>query len=73
VDKIRIIVPADRKIDPPTSCGGAVEAKVERIASRVKRLGDLKGFACAFPCSAQAGFITGQNLTIDGGAFPGAF
>jgi 3-oxoacyl-[acyl-carrier protein] reductase len=52
------------------------EAKAERIASiPAKRLGDLDGFgaACAFLCSAPAGFITGQNLTIDGGAFPGAF
>jgi 3-oxoacyl-[acyl-carrier protein] reductase len=29
------------------------------------------GAACAFLCSAHAGFITGQNLLIDGGAFPG--
>jgi 3-oxoacyl-[acyl-carrier protein] reductase len=52
------------------------DAKAERIASiPAKRLGDLDGFgaACAFLCSAQAGFITGQNLTIDGGAFPGVF
>jgi len=51
-------------------------ARAERIASiPAKRLGDLEGFgaACAFLCSAQAGFITGQNITIDGGAFPGAF
>ena len=31
------------------------------------------GEACAFLCSAQAGYITGQNLLIDGGAFAGAF
>jgi 3-oxoacyl-[acyl-carrier protein] reductase len=29
------------------------------------------GAACAFLCSAQAGFITGQSIMIDGGAFPG--
>jgi len=31
------------------------------------------GAACAFLASANAGFITGQNLLIDGGAFPGTF
>jgi len=31
------------------------------------------GDACAYLCSAQAGFITGQNLLIDGGAYPGTF
>lgn len=29
------------------------------------------GDACAYLCSAQAGFITGQNLLMDGGAFNG--
>lgn len=29
------------------------------------------GDACAYLCSAQAGYITGQNLLLDGGAFPG--
>jgi 3-oxoacyl-[acyl-carrier protein] reductase len=29
------------------------------------------GAAAAFLCSAQAGFITGQNLLLDGGIYPG--
>jgi 3-oxoacyl-[acyl-carrier protein] reductase len=48
----------------------------ERIAKiPARRIGDPNEFgaACAFLCSAQAGYITGQNLLIDGGAFPGAF
>jgi 3-oxoacyl-[acyl-carrier protein] reductase len=52
------------------------QATAERIASiPARRIGDPAEFgaACAFLCSAQAGFITGQNLLIDGGAFPGAF
>jgi len=50
------------------------EARAQRIAAiPAKRLGEPTEFgaACAFLCSAHAGFITGQNLLIDGGAFPG--
>jgi len=38
-----------------------------------KRIGDPAEFgdACAYLCSAQAGFITGQNLLLDGGHFNG--
>ena len=52
------------------------QATATRAASvPAKRFGtpDEFGAACAFLCSAQAGYITGQNLLIDGGAFPGAF
>jgi len=31
------------------------------------------GAACAFLCSAHAGYITGQNILMDGGAYPGTF
>lgn len=34
---------------------------------------DEFGKACAFLCSAHAGYITGQNWLIDGGAYPGTF
>jgi 3-oxoacyl-[acyl-carrier protein] reductase len=52
------------------------EARAERVASiPAKRIGDPAEFGatCAFLCSTHAGFITGQNILIDGGAFPGAF
>ena len=44
-----------------------------RAAIPARRFGDPAEFgaACAFLCSAQAGYITGQSLLIDGGAFPG--
>src|ERR1700744_4203862 len=51
-------------------------ARTERIATvPAKRFGEPKEFgaACAFLCSEQAGYITGQNFLIDGGRFPGAF
>lgn len=47
-------------------------AKRERgIAA--KRLGTTEEFgaACAFLCSVQASYITGQSILIDGGAYPG--
>jgi 3-oxoacyl-[acyl-carrier protein] reductase len=39
------------------------------------RFGTLEEFGefCAFICSAQAGYLTGQNLLLDGGAYPGTF
>jgi 3-oxoacyl-[acyl-carrier protein] reductase len=46
-----------------------------RIAQTIaaKRFGTPSEFAdaCAFLCSAQAGFISGQNLQLDGGSYPG--
>jgi 3-oxoacyl-[acyl-carrier protein] reductase len=40
-----------------------------------KRFGTPSEFgqACAFLCSVHAGFITGQNILLDGGAYPAAF
>jgi 3-oxoacyl-[acyl-carrier protein] reductase len=41
----------------------------------VGRFGDAAEFGayCAFLCSVHAGFVTGQNVLIDGGAYPGTF
>ena len=50
-------------------------AKARQATIPARRFGDPAEFgaACAFLCSAQAGYITGQNLLIDGGTFNGAF
>ena len=50
---------------------GDVGAMEERAP--MKRLGEAEevGAACAFLCSRQAGYITGQTLGIDGGALLG--
>lgn len=48
-------------------------AKERAAGNPAGRFGDPYEFgqACAFLCGAHAGFITGQNLLLDGGAFPG--
>src|SRR5256885_2229922 len=57
--------------------GGGVPAEQvaeeRRKGNPAGRFGDPAEFgaACAFLCSAQAGYITGQSLLIDGGAYPG--
>jgi len=50
-------------------------AKQRADTNPAKRFGTPHEFGelCAFVCSAQAGYITGQNLLIDGGGYPGTF
>ena len=49
------------------------EARRRQVLSiAARRLGEPSEFgaACAFLCSALAGFISGQNLHVDGGSYP---
>ncbi|MDR2308351.1 MAG: SDR family oxidoreductase [Paucimonas sp.] len=59
------------------AAGGDLEATAQarRDAIPAARFGSAAEFGayCAFLCSAHAGYITGQNLLIDGGAYPGTF
>lgn len=50
-------------------------AEKRRSAHPAGRFGQPSEFGelCAFVCSAQAGYMTGQNFLIDGGGYPGTF
>lgn len=50
------------------------EVKAARMRENpAGRFGTIEEFgaACAFLCGDKAGFITGQNILLDGGAYPG--
>jgi 3-oxoacyl-[acyl-carrier protein] reductase len=67
-DRIAALVDSQSK----QSGRGADELRAERARIiPAKRFGRPEEFgaACAFLCSAQAGYITGQSLLIDGGAW----
>jgi len=57
--------------------GQSVEAvaAARRQAIPAQRFGraDEFGQVCAFLCSMQAGYLTGQNILLDGGTYPGTF
>lgn len=57
--------------------GKAVDAiRTARLAGiPARRFGNAEEFGaiCAFLCSVQAGYMTGQNVLADGGAYPGTY
>jgi 3-oxoacyl-[acyl-carrier protein] reductase len=60
-----------------TKTGKPVEAIMaeRRALNPTRRFGLAEEFGayCAFLCSVHAGYVTGQNLLMDGGAYPGSF
>jgi 3-oxoacyl-[acyl-carrier protein] reductase len=64
-----------------TAAARRAQISEEEVAARslaaipARRFGTAAEFGqtCAFLCSVHAGYMTGQNVLIDGGAFPGAF
>ncbi|MDE2092798.1 MAG: SDR family oxidoreductase [Burkholderiales bacterium] len=57
--------------------GQTVEAVLDarRQLNPTQRFGTTAEFGatCAFLCSVHAGYLTGQNILLDGGAYPGTF
>ncbi len=71
-DRLKTMIEADARAAGRT----ADEQRALRAgAIPVRRLGEPEEFGalCAFICSVYAGYITGQNLLIDGGVYPGTF
>lgn len=74
VDTERQVYMAQRRAE--SSGMSYEEARAEMTASiAAGRLGRPEEFgrACAFLCGADAGYISGQNLQLDGGSYRGAF
>jgi len=69
-DRVRGTIEAEVK----KSGKSYAEVEKERVSGiPAGRLGTPEEFgdACAYLCSAQAGYITGQNLLLDGGSYSG--
>jgi 3-oxoacyl-[acyl-carrier protein] reductase len=76
--RLRHRPPARRRMEGAAKKTGktverSAEARMKTIPAQ--RLGTPEEFgaACAFLCSQQASYITGQNVLIDGGAYPGTY
>ena len=69
-DRIRQLLKTRAEAQKSTIEQAEQQMAADIPANRLGNAGDF-GAACAFLCSTQAGFITGQNLLVDGGAFPG--
>ncbi len=50
-----------------------LKAREQAIPARRFGTAEEFGAMCAFICSVQAGYLTGQNVLLDGGAYPGTF
>ncbi|MDW5377703.1 SDR family oxidoreductase [Halomonas sp. HP20-15] len=65
-------------LDAASKASGQDVARIreQRLAGiPARRFGSAEEFGevCAFLCSQQAGYLTGQNILLDGGGYPGTF
>ena len=69
-DRLRSIIARDGAARQLSAEAALQQARAEEVAGRFGTPEEF-GAACAFLCSTHAGFITGQNLLIDGGYYHG--
>jgi 3-oxoacyl-[acyl-carrier protein] reductase len=69
-DRLRALVTKDAAAKGQSVDKALAEAKAAEVAGRFGTVEEF-GAICAFLCSAHTGYITGQNLLIDGGSYNG--
>ncbi len=71
-DRLRSTLPAQAKLAGRTL---AEQEAVRKSTIPSARFGTIDEFGaiCAFLCSVHAGYLVGQNILVDGGAYPGTF
>ncbi|MGH6961616.1 MAG: SDR family oxidoreductase [Dongiaceae bacterium] len=69
-DRLRAIIARDAQKEGIPPDAAMAKAKAGEVAGRFGTIEEF-GAACAFLCSAHTGYITGQNLLIDGGYYHG--
>jgi 3-oxoacyl-[acyl-carrier protein] reductase len=72
IDSPRQVAMTERRMGQEKRTWDEARARItDNVAAR--RFGTLREFgdACAYLCSAQVSFISGQNLQLDGGSYPG--
>jgi 3-oxoacyl-[acyl-carrier protein] reductase len=69
-DRLRALIAGDAAARGMPFDVALAKAKAEEVAGRFGTVEEF-GAVCAFLCSAHAGYITGQNLLVDGGYYHG--
>ncbi|MFO1059384.1 MAG: SDR family oxidoreductase [Dongiaceae bacterium] len=69
-DRLRAVVARDAKAKGIAMEQAYEEARAGEVAGRFGTIEEF-GAACAFLCGDKAGYITGQNLLLDGGYYHG--
>jgi 3-oxoacyl-[acyl-carrier protein] reductase len=71
-DRLRLTIEASAK-KAGQDIATAAEARKRSLPAQRFGTAEEFGAVCAFLCSVHAGYLTGQNILLDGGAYPGAF
>ena len=67
-DRIEMLIANMAKVENKSPADIRAMLENRNPTGRLGEIGEF-GFACAWMCSAHSGYLTGQNILIDGGSF----